>query len=83
MVEKKFSGMSLGESRMIGFMGGLRTRCAGVVGAGGILYQNGPGLSSIGASLNRGFGFLTLKGLCVLNARCCDPEGAQSISSPY
>lgn len=66
---------------MIGRMGGLRIFCAGVIGAGGTLYQIGPGLGSIGISLKRGLIFLTLYGLYELKARCCEAEGDQSISS--
>jgi hypothetical protein len=68
---------------MIGRIGGLRSRCAGLVGAGGTLYQIGPGFCSIGVSLKRGFVFLTLYGLYELKARCCDADGDQSISSSY
>ena len=73
--------LSFGLSRMIGLRGGFRSLCAGVVGAGGTLYQIGPALGSIGVSLKRGFVFRTLYGLYVLKARCCDADGDQSISS--
>lgn len=65
----------------VNILGPLRSFCAGVIGAGGTLYQNGLELGPGSGCPNTWFG--AFGGPKSLKARCLDCVGDQSISSEY
>jgi len=70
MLLKKFSLVSCEDTRNLGWFGGFRSLWAGVMGAGGTLYQNGDGWSPVGACPKSSVWRCNERG--GLNARCWD-----------